>query len=824
MGAMSRRRRGLVYAAIAAVVVGAGLVSYVARPDGEASYRPGEGAEGLRRSLARTVPDDAPRLRFTDVAAEAGIDFRHFPAVRSGVITEDMGSGAAWGDFDGDGDPDLYLVNWVESGEESGIASGNRLFRNNGDASFTDISEGSGVDWIGPGSAAAWGDLDGDGRLDLWTTSIGRLHFYRNLGGGLFEDESQEAGIVDFEGFWTGVSLGDYDRDGDLDVYISGYLQYDPAVAEGYSRQYEVEQPASLNPSSFQPQHNLLFKNDGHGRFEEVGVLAGVDDPSGRSLSAAWADFDQDGWLDLYVANDVSDNALLLNRGDGTFENVSLRTGVADYRGAMGLAVSDWDGDGDLDLFITHWIAQENAFFENLVVHSSSHDYGLRFTDVADRTGLGQSSLDFVGWATSFVDFDKDGRDDLFVLNGSTFQKSGAPEFLVPMADLIYWNGGRQRGFFPLIETGLETEAVGRGGAAADFDGDGDVDLLVVDHGGQARLLRNDSAVRNGWIRVTLQGPPGNTAGLGAKVVVHVAGRVQTRQIGAQSSYLSQNDASQIFGLGDASLADSVVITWVTGQRTVKRDVRSTTALVVPFEKSGADSRRETMDFWADFRAATRHRMESRPAEAATAYRRALASRPDHEDGLYYLGAMAYVLGDEEQADSAWARLAQINSRAPRALMQLGSMRLCRPESDYYDPEAARDFFAAALSENRTATGPMMSLGYASLALRDEANAARWFETVLQSDPENRSAWVWSVYLTGPETGLPTSGQLSTHRAPEKMESGLGEGDTESGRAMTAGQGRCAPFSLSESDLEADSRTLRDILRDRLEGLGPPGR
>jgi enediyne biosynthesis protein E4 len=818
MGWLSRRRRGLAYAGVAAGLIIVALVIFVTGDrDGASAYRPGEGAEGLTSNLARAVPDDAPTLLFSDVAATAGIDFQHFPGVRTGVITEDMGSGAAWGDYDADGDPDLYLVNWVREIPDDSVAAegqpGNRLFRNEADGSFSDVSSESGLDWSGPGSAAAWGDLDGDGRLDLWTTSLGRNRLYRNLGDGRFEEVSGAAGISGHEGFWTGVSLGDYDRDGDLDVYVSGYVRYDPRVATGYSRQYEVEQPASLNPSSFEPQANLFFRNDGRGRFEEVAQEAGLDNASGRSLSAAWADFDRDGWLDLYVANDVSDNALFRNRGDGTFENVSLQTGVADYRGAMGLAVSDWNADGDLDLFITHWVAQENALFENLLVHTAPHDYGMRFMDVADRRGLGQSSLDYVGWATGFADFDLDGRNDLFVINGSTFQERDAPERLVSMPDLLYWNGGEDRGFFGLAAGAFEEEAVGRGAALADYDGDGDLDLVAVDHSGPARLLRNDSRTENAWIRVVLEGPPGNTAGLGAAVEVFSGSRTMLRQVGGQSSYLSQNDPAQIFGLGSALKVDSVAVTWVTGQRSVYADVLARTTLVVPF----GNRRQQVVDFWATFRAATRHRMEGRTKEAASAYRAALVSRPDHEDALYYLGAMDYTQGNEQEADSAWARLARINPKVPRSFMQLGSLRLCRPESPYFDPESARNYFETAQALNKATTGPLLKLGFAALALGEKDDAEGWFDAVLRSDPGNETAAAWSGWIKGDVTPVRGSQNPSA-------ESGLGEGDTQSGDAMTAGEGTCPPFDLTPSDLGADPARLAEILSGRIASLrGPRG-
>ncbi len=822
---------------VGAVTVAAAalLVAALSRSSEGPVYRPGQDIDGLTRSLSRTAPPDAPRLAFSEVAESSGIAFRHFPGTRTSVLYEDMAGGMAWGDYDGDGDADLFLVNFVKAAEDDVPSRagrpGNRLFRNEGDGSFKDVSAESGLAVSEMGSAAAWGDYNADGLLDLWTTAYGQNRFFRNLGDGRFQEASGDAGLAGFTGFWTGVSPGDYDQDGDLDVYVTGYVKYEDRVATGFSRQYEVEQPASLNPSSFPAERNLLFRNDGRGRFSEVASSAGVDNAAGRSLSAAWVDMNNDGQLDLYVANDVSDNILFLNSGDGTFEDVSHTTGVADYRGAMGLAVGDWDRDGDQDLFITHWIAQENALFENLLIHRTEHAYGLRFSDIADRNGLGQSSLDYVGWATGFFDFDLDGHEDLFMVNGSTFQTSSDPTQLISMPPLLYWNGGTDRGFYSL-EAGpaFGEPAVGRGGGVSDYDGDGDPDILLIEHGGAARLLRNDTPDTGGWLRVLLEGPAGNTAGLGALVRVHSGGEVQTRQVGAQASYLSQHDPVLVFGLGDASGADSVTVRWITGERSELGPQPAGVTVVVPIRgdarhlstlDSSPDERDATHMFWESYRAASGHRLAGRSEEAATAYVKALTFRPEHEDALYYLGAVRLDMGDDEGATDAWNRLLAANPRSARALMQLGSLRLCRPDGSSYDPQTARGYFERAHSLNRAETGGLARLGMTALALGDLAEARSQFDAVLLSDPGNTTVAVWRAFLAWREgneaearTRVQSAFAMAETSGSESASTTPGEGDTKGGTAMTA-RASCPLFDL-QPDFEESFESLVERLSLKL--------
>ena len=586
LNTLPRRKRRLVLTVTLGLVFVVAVAAAVwALVPSKQTYRPGEAVEGLTATLARALPEDYPRITFTDATREAGIAFRHFEGRRTSQLPEDMGSGAAWGDYDNDGWMDLFVVNQagpltLNPEKQAASAAHHALYHNNGDGSFTEVSAEAGVDGRAWGMAAAWGDADNDGFADLFVSAYGQNTFYHNNGDGSFADRTRAAGLDAPDGFWAGASWGDYNRDGRLDLYVTGYVKYVPLEGRQGSSQYDVEVPPSLNPSSFNPERNLLYRNNGDGTFSEVARKAGVENAQGRSLSAAWADFDDDGWPDLYVANDVSDNVLFRNLGNETFEEISHRALVADYRGAMGIAVGDWDGDADLDMYITHWIAQENALYSNRHADRAPRPAPtpgpLQFMDLADRFGLGQIALDYIGWGTGFFDYDNDGRLDLFVTNGSTFQQEDAPHLLIPMKDQLFWNRDDEAGFYEVSAVSgafFETAYVGRGAAFADYDNDGDVDVFVVNHDGPGILLRNDAEALNRWLKVALQGQQSNRSAFGARLRVVAGDRVQIRQIGAQSSYCSQHSPLAHFGLGTASAVDTLAVIWPGGHRQTWLDV-----------------------------------------------------------------------------------------------------------------------------------------------------------------------------------------------------------------------------------------------------------
>ncbi len=535
---------------------------------------------GLTSVLRQTISAEEVPLRFEDVTKSLGLDFQHMPTKRASLLPEDMGSGVACGDYDGDGFTDLYFVNFAGNAIPGAVLDGDagrsRLYRNVDGARLVDVTESAGVGFVGFGMGAAWGDFDSDDDLDLYVTAYGPNVLYENQGDGTFLDVTKRCGVQD-KRFSAGCSWADVDRDGDLDLYVANYVDFvfRPGDRENVKLQFSTEQPFTLNPSSYEPQPNSLFLNNGDGTFVDVADEAGVGNPSGRSLSASWVDMNNDGWVDLYVANDVSNNGVYLNRCGGgggrvTFEDVGPASLAADYRGAMGIAVGDFDGDLDQDLMITHWIAQENALYRNMTLDEligPSEDGRLFFMDDADSIGLGQVSLDMVGWATGFADFDNDGRRDLWLINGSTIEQAGDHSRLKTQNSFIFWNRG-DRGFVDVAAhaaKGLATPGVRRGGAQCDIDRDGRMDLAVVEHGGSGRVLRNVSQTPNHWIRVHLAQTGGNTSAVGGRVYVTVESTTQMLEVGASSSYLSQDELTTHFGLGGARVVDTLRIVWPDG-------------------------------------------------------------------------------------------------------------------------------------------------------------------------------------------------------------------------------------------------------------------
>jgi enediyne biosynthesis protein E4 len=560
---------------VSSIILVATVVWSLARHVSDGAVLPGDQVDGLTSVLARDNSSDQVHIKFEDVTKRMGVAFRHFPAARASLLPEDMGSGVAVGDFDDDGYPDLFFVNISGSIAPDATVDADRgasrLYRNIGGERFEDVTESAGIRFVGCGMGASWGDFDNDGDLDLYITAYGPNAFYENKGDGTFTDITDQAGVQDTR-FSAGCSWADYDRDGYVDLYVTNYVDfvYREADRTVSKRQYSTEQPYTLNPSAYEPLPNSLFRNKGDGTFEDVGVKAGVADSEGKSLSAGWVDMNNDGWVDLYVANDVSNNGVFQNRGDGTFEDIGPGSLAADYRGAMGVAVSDPDDDLDQDLLITHWIAQENALYRNMTHDKFLGDSSRKFAwfmDGADETGLGQSSLDMVGWATGFCDFDNDGYRDLWIVNGSTLERPDDHAHLEAQPPFLFQSRG-EAGFFEVAGRASDVLAdpiVGRGGAHADFDRDGRVDWVILVHGGDAKILRNTSPPGGHWLRVVLRQTGGNTRALGARVYATVAGRTQMAEVGAGSSYLSQDELTLHFGMSDAGIMDELRIVWPDG-------------------------------------------------------------------------------------------------------------------------------------------------------------------------------------------------------------------------------------------------------------------
>ncbi|HVS60977.1 MAG TPA: FG-GAP-like repeat-containing protein [Gemmatimonadaceae bacterium] len=807
---MTRRQRLLRLTAalgLLFLVVAAAVVWRVFRPDSQ--YRPGETVEGLTADLARSLPKDYPRVSFTDVTRASGISFQHFSGTRSSQLPEDMGSGAAWGDFDNDGWVDLVVANEVGPLSLSDAARAQSpartvLYHNNHDSTFTDVTTRSGIDFRGWGMAVAWGDFDNDGWIDLVITAYGHCVLYRNNGDGTFTDRSAASGIGGPRGFWTGAAWGDYDRDGLLDLYVTGYVKYTRPERSKSAARYDVENPASINPLSFPPDRGLLFHNNGHGTFTEVASSLGVTNPTGRGLGAAWVDLDEDGWPDLYVANDVSDNVLYRNLGKGKFSDISDQAHVADYRSAMGIAVGDWDGDGDQDLFLTHWLAQENALYDNQLAQLTAQarkrrPVPLTFVDEADRYGLGQVSLDYVGWGTSFIDYDNDGRPDLFVVNGSTLQFPEDSTRCVPMRSQLFWNRGPADGFFDVSAVSgsyFRNAYVGRGAAFADYDNDGDIDVFVVNNGGPGILLRNDGGNRNHWLAVELRGTKSNRQGIGAKLRLVAGGVSQVRQVGAQSSYLSQNSLIENFGVRALTRVDSLVVVWPSGVRQVRTNLPANQRLVVVEGEEMETARERIQDFWALYREATLERTARQTQAAAETYSRALALNPDHEDVLYYFGSMRFALGDFAAAEGAWRRLIARNPSSARTHSQLGSLYLCLDANAPFQLDSAETHLRLAYEINKEETGPLLHLGEAALVRGDLVTAGRYFNEVLGSHAKSAEArfYVGYIALKGADTVRAQTefSRATSATAPPPAAGVPGEGDTKHGAApLTQRTERC---------------------------------
>jgi hypothetical protein len=566
------------YTAITAgsvILASAALLIYRSRTR---HYVPGEQVKEITNELARNLPSDYPRVEFTDVARQAGVNFHHFPGTRTTQLPEDMGSGAAWGDYDGDGFLDLYIADIaapLTASPEQMAASpgGNRLYHNNAGRTFTDVTAKAGVGYKGLCNGVAWGDYDNDGRPDLAVSCYDHLILYHNNGDGTFSDVSHKVGFDKYRGFFAGVSWGDYDRDGFADLYVCRYVryEYDPSKVGASSRRFAAVVPYMINPSSFPPEGNLLFHNNGRGSFTEVARKAGVEDAQNRNLSAAWCDLNGDGWPDIYVASDVSENKLYLNLRNGRFKDVSEEAWVNEYRGSMGLGIGDFDNDGDFDIFITHWMAQGFALFQNLRFNPAHQDRAgpLHFEDVADMEGgLSSLTLGDIGWGTSFFDYDNDGRLDLFAVDGSTFEDPTDTRRLLPMKNHLLWQKSPEAGFFDVGSVSgsvFSEKHGGRGAAFADYDNDGNVDVLVVNYQEPAMLLHNGGGSKNHWIEIRLQCARSNRSGLGTRIELEAGGMKQYQQVGSQPSYLSGNSLVSHFGLGQAEQVDRLRVTFPSG-------------------------------------------------------------------------------------------------------------------------------------------------------------------------------------------------------------------------------------------------------------------
>ncbi len=815
--ALSRRLQRAVWAAftlLALVLIGALVTWRIRKENAPEEYTPGEASKDITSALSeraaqappatvqtvknkvsprvvdplldpgRKLPPGAPEPRFTDVTQASGLaSFRQFQGPRTSQLPEDMGSGVAWGDFDNDGLDDLFVVSGGGALDlpESQLAP-SVLYRNLGDGRFEKVQDFPDLRIRGMG--AAWGDYNNDGWLDLVVTGYDTIILFRNDHGHLVRDKS----FPSPKGFWTGVSWGDYNRDGYLDFYVCGYVKYKSGErnASASSSQFGLEVPFTLNPASYEPERNLLFRNNGNGTFTEVAQELGVANPEGRSLSALWHDFDGDGWLDLYVANDISENKLYLNR-HGKFVDAGRGAWVEEYRGSMGLAAGDFDRDGDDDLFISHWIAQGFALYQSLLSEQKGGPgkSELHFTDVAANMGIGQPSMQAIGWGASFADFDSDGWPDLIVANGSTFeQKETSPPRLVPMSSFLFWNAHGD--FFHDLapwNRSLSQPHVSRGLAVADFNNDGAMDVAIVDQGEGVRLLRNDIPQGN-WAEFRLHSRvPGSEAPLGfgdgATVIAWVGG-IPLRRAVTSASYLSQDSRRVHIGLGAAAKIDRLEVRWLRGRAETWTDLAANTIWEItqgereakPFSPGTPNlnhavaavqlDKAGLVRFWEKQHAAMDAMKRERNFTKATLlFREALAMNPNHEDSHYYLANCLAASGDIPAALAELDALIRINPQNHRAFQRKGEL-LASSASSRSHLELARQALNGALGLNSEETGALVLLGQVALAQGDFALAEQHFAHACQANPRAANVWFLRGYIAWKQQDFRRASEMLT--------------------------------------------------------------
>jgi hypothetical protein len=525
--------------------------------------------------------DGASTLLFRDITREAGITFEHHAAPEKKYIVESMSGGVALFDYDNDGLVDIYFVDslTVDTAADAKAAR-SALYRNRGNLKFEDVTDRAGIGHPGWGMGVCTADVDADGWEDLYVTALGANKLYRNNHDGTFADITARAGVAG--GGWSaGCGFADYDRDGDLDLFVSRYVKIDLAALPEFGKDKTCEYrgiAVQCGPRGLPGEGDFLFQNGGDGRFTEVGAKAGVSDPRAYfGLGVAWFDANDDGWLDLYVANDSTPNFLYLNQRDGTFKENAFPMGVAvsedgAEQGSMGIAVADWDGAGRLGLFVTNFSEEYNNLFRNAGDH---------FIEMAFRSKTAPPSLPLVGWGTAFFDYDNDTLVDLIAVNGHVYPQLDKARLGASAGyrqrKLLYHNRGG--GLFNEVAAGfgpvLTAERVSRGLAVGDLDNDGRVDVVINDLDGTPQVLHNQLAGAGNWIRVKVTGRPGNTNAIGALIVLRSGTVTQRRLVQSGTSYISQDDMRQHFGLGAATTVESIEVRWPDGTRTVRENVKA---------------------------------------------------------------------------------------------------------------------------------------------------------------------------------------------------------------------------------------------------------
>ena len=501
---------------------------------------------------------------FIDVTEPAGLTFAHTDG-RSGLrlFNEFLGSGGGFFDYDGDGDLDIYLVNGaIQTGNVQDKKPRNVLYRNNENSTFTDVTEEAGVGSTAYGTGATVGDYDNDGDLDLYVTNFGTDQLYQNNSDGTFTDVTTHAKVGN-PNWGTSCAFADVDNDGHLDLYVANYAAYTP---ENDRRCEERGVHVYCGPHAYPAVHDTFYKNNGDGTFTDVSTLYR---PSGltpqHGLGVTFGDYDADGNIDLYVANDQDPNFLFQNSEDGHFLEVALISGVCyndmgKEEAGMGTDFGDYDNDGKLDLTVSNYQTETNTVYHN---HDSSF-----FTDNTITAGIAEVTHGYLGWGIKFFDYDNDGHQDIFVANGHLMDNINVLEKHVtyPQKNLLFRNLGDGTFANVTSETdGLALKKVSRGTAIGDYDNDGDLDILVTNCNQRPDLLQNAVGNQNNWIQVQVVGQKSNRSGIGARIKVVTGTHVQYREVQSGGSYLSFHDLRAHFGVGKAEQIESLEIRWTSG-------------------------------------------------------------------------------------------------------------------------------------------------------------------------------------------------------------------------------------------------------------------
>ncbi|HEV2425950.1 MAG TPA: CRTAC1 family protein [Terriglobia bacterium] len=519
-------------------------------------------------------------MQFSNVTAKAGIHFVHFKGAQgTSTILEEAGPGVCVADYDGDGYPDIYFVNGRDL-YSRGVVAHNALYHNNGDGTFTDVTTQAGVPGTAYGLGCVWGDYDNDGFPDLYVSQYGKNVLYHNNGHGTFTDVTDKAGVGATElgtTFHTGATFFDYDRDGRLDLYAGGYADFRP----GSKRNCDIGGGimSSCRPSAYPGSPEVLYHNNGDGTFADVTRAARIYQPNGYNLAVGADDYNDDGWPDLFVANDGTDAYLYRNNRDGTFTNVAVESGMAftqegNAMAGMCVGLGDYDDDGRIDLLITDFQMMSDHLW-----HNAGKGY---FDEVSDRAGIAGPTRQVLSFGGGFFDYDNDGWLDIFIANGSVYPEINrvSPDLHYKQINSLFHNehDGRFSEVSAGSGNGFSTPYAGRGVAFADFDNDGRVDVVVANNGDPPLLLHNDGPAagpRNHFVNFKLVGRRSNRDAMGTRIRLRAGTLAQVREISGGGSYMSQSDLRASFGLGRHTTADEVVVRWPGGLHQTFRNVKA---------------------------------------------------------------------------------------------------------------------------------------------------------------------------------------------------------------------------------------------------------